>query len=105
MEGSERNCTLDSCVVAQPDHSWGTSLGLMAMLVAGVASAVGSVADAVIAFLLDVGSAIIDGIALATPTPECPNGPEDWAVMLMDGASAVIDRGVVAPYTGHPVPW
>ena len=80
--------------------TWGAALGLMALLMAGVANAIHSVAAAVVSFLLDVDSVIIDAIALGGGA-----ALEDEIVFGMDFAAGFIDYSVVASYANLPCPW
>ena len=72
----------------------------MALLMAGVANAIHSVAAAVVSFLLNVDSVIIDAIALGGGA-----ALEDEIVFGMDFAAGFIDYSVVASYANLPCPW
>jgi hypothetical protein len=74
--------------------TWGAAVGIAALLVAGVARAIGSAAAAVVSFFISIGSLVIDMISLLGRGFQS----EDEVTLIIDGVAWAIDLSVALPY-------
>ena len=71
--------------------AWGAALGFVSLIASAVATAANSVVDSIVSFLLDVGSVIVDGVALFYAASSFPA----WVSLGLDIAAGLADAKVL----------
>jgi hypothetical protein len=80
--------------------TWGSALGIMALLTASAADALDSVGGAVVSLLFDGLSLWVDWVDLSSPTAAVDH-TQDVVTVILDGVAGVIDGTVAAA----SMPW